>query len=208
MNALAQQFEQALLASDRIKSDELLGKALTQHSSSEVIEQLIVPTLVKIGKAWELGEIALSQIYMSGRLCEQMVDELMPAGIQVAELQPRLAIAVLNDYHFLGKKIVYSMLRASGLELVDYGHKTVEDLLTSVQQDNIDILLISVLMLPSALKIKAFREQLGQYKLKLIVGGAPFIFDRQLWHEVGADAVGYNAADAVTLVHKMIGEIT
>ncbi len=41
MNALAQQFEQALLASDRIKSDELLGKALTQHSSSEVIEQLI-----------------------------------------------------------------------------------------------------------------------------------------------------------------------
>jgi len=34
------------------------------------------------------------------------------------------------------------------------------------------------------------------------VGGAPFIFDPNLWQEVGADAMGRNAADAIKLLQK------
>jgi len=33
-----------------------------------------------------------------------------------------------------------------------------------------------------------------------VVGGAPFNFDTELWHEVGAHAMGRSAADAAHVV--------
>lgn len=38
--------------------------------------------------------------------------------------------------------------------------------------------------------------------VRLRGGGAPFLFDENLWREVGADAMGRNAAEAVTLVSE------
>lgn len=67
------------------------------------------------------------------------------------------------------------MLRASGFNLVDYGRKTVDELVTCVVEDKIEILLVSVLLLPSALKVKQLQEKLKQANSNaiLIVGGAP-----------------------------------
>ena len=42
---------------------------------------------------------------------------------------------------------------------------------------------------------------------KVVVGGAPFLFDDQLWQEVGADAMGKSAADAVAIVTRLMGEM-
>lgn len=210
MNEFLRQFEEALKASNRLKADEILQIACKQAPAQEVIEQLVVPTLLKIGKDWEEGKVALAQIYMSGRICEELVNNILPSDVQRTQTQPRAAIAVLHDYHMLGKKIVYSMLRASGFELIDYGRKTVDELVTCVLEDRIEVLLISVLMLPSALKIKQVREKLKQAgsNVILIVGGAPFNFDSNLWQEVGADAMGHNAAEAVTIVRKIKGGMT
>ena len=43
--------------------------------------------------------------------------------------------------------------------------------------------------------------------MRVIVGGAPFLFDDKLWREVGADAMGRNAAEAVTLVSDWMREM-
>jgi methanogenic corrinoid protein MtbC1 len=58
-------------------------------------------------------------------------------------------------------------------------------------------------MLNSALHIKDLVARFKKEKIniKVIVGGAPFIFDRELWKEVGAYAMGANASDALVLVH-------
>jgi methanogenic corrinoid protein MtbC1 len=86
----------------------------------------------------------------------------------------------------------------------------VEELVKRIQQDQVKILLISVLMLPSALRIKKLRERLNQVgsKVKIVVGGAPFRFDEQLWREVGADAVGRSATEAVDVVNQVIEEMS
>jgi methanogenic corrinoid protein MtbC1 len=39
------------------------------------------------------------------------------------------------------------------------------------------------------------------------VGGAPFLFDDQLWQEVGADAMGKSASDAVAIVERLMGDM-
>jgi methanogenic corrinoid protein MtbC1 len=121
-----------------------------------------------------------------------------------------MAIATLNDYHLLGKRIVYSVLRAGGFDLQDYGRVTVEEVIRRVQEDRIRVLLISTLLLNSALHVRDVVDGLkkaGQ-NVKVVVGGAPFRFDDQLWREVNADAMGYSAAEAPGIVNKIMGGLS
>ncbi|RKZ49395.1 MAG: cobalamin-binding protein [Candidatus Parabeggiatoa sp. nov. 3] len=199
---LLEEFEQALLSLDRLAVKNLLTKFSSSESPIELIEKLVVPALNHIGFEWEAGRVALSQVYMSGRLCEEFVKTILPHADFKRKDQPNMAIAVLEDYHLLGKRVVYSVLRASGFELLDYGRVTVDEVVSRVKADQIDILLISVLMLPSALRIKDLKAKLNQQGIavKLIVGGAPFRFDANLWKEVGADAMGKNASEAINII--------
>jgi trimethylamine corrinoid protein len=210
MQNSVQSFRKALESLDRIQAEALFQQALSAGSAIEVVEQLVVPALEQIGQRWSEGHIALSQIYMSGKFCEELVDRVLPPSAPERKNQPRQAIVVLNDYHMLGKRIVYSVMRASGFELFDYGRLDVQELVERVIKDQLRILLISVLMLPSALKIRELRDALNVrgIPLKILVGGAPFQFDPQLWVEVGADAMGLSATDAVAIVQRWAGEMT
>lgn len=206
----AAQFRQALEALDHPRAERLFEQALGQSSPLETVEGLIVPALTGIGQGWEEGSVALSQVYMSGRLCEQLVDRVLPPSDPLRKGQPGQAIVVLNDFHLLGKRIVYSVLRASGFELFDYGTMQVEPLVERVIAEDIRILLVSVLMLPSALRIRELRDRLDARgaQVRLVVGGAPFQFDPGLGREVGADAVGLSAADALTIMGRLVEELT
>jgi len=207
MTISIEEFQQALQSLNRLEVQQILKRALIDRSPLQCIENLVLPTMMQIGTGWEQGTITLSQVYMSGRICEDLVDTILPPADPKRKDQPTMAIATLDDYHMLGKRIVYSVLRSSGFELLDYGRRTMDALAGSVQDDGIEILLVSVLMLPSALRVRDLKTKLDQrnVNLKLGVGGAPFRFDENLWVEVGADAMGRNASDAVEIIAQMTG---
>lgn len=200
---LIEEFEQALLSIDRLTIRNML---LQSGDPIQAIDTLIVPVLDRIGQGWEQGTVSLSQVYMSGRICEELVNSLLPEDRRKYEKQPQMAITVLDDYHVLGKRIVYSMLRSVGFECLDYGQMTADALIQRAQDDEIEILLISSLMLRSALHIADVTLALSNNNVptKILVGGAPFRFDTTLWREVGADGVGRNAADALSLVTNLV----
>jgi methanogenic corrinoid protein MtbC1 len=58
-------------------------------------------------------------------------------------------------------------------------------------------------MLPSALRVKDLREQLDEKRIQIVVGGAPFRFDSNLWKEVKANYCGHNPADALRIVKQL-----
>jgi methylmalonyl-CoA mutase cobalamin-binding domain/chain len=195
----------ALLTVNRLEVKKILTTPPPDFSPYELVEKLVVPSLEEIGSGWESGRYSLSQVYMSGRICEEVVDQILPPHHETRRYQPKMGIVVLEDYHLLGKRIVYSILRASGYELHNYGRMNVEEVARRIKQDQIEVLLISVLMLPSALRIKNLRDRLQQQgsKVKIVVGGAPFRFDAELWQEVGADAVGATATEAVEIIDRL-----
>jgi methanogenic corrinoid protein MtbC1 len=209
MEALIKSFRESLESLDRIQADGVFRQALTILTPIQAVEQVVVPALEQIGAAWQAGSVALSQVYMSGRYCEELVEQVLPPSDPDRKHQPRSAIVVLSDYHMLGQRIVYSVMRASGFELFDYGRMDVDELVARVRADRLRVLLISVLMLPSALKVREVCERLkaGDIPVKVAVGGAPFLFDDQLWREVGADAMGHSAADAVAITQRWMEEM-
>ncbi len=201
-------FRESLEALDRVGANGQFQEALERMSAIDAVEQLVVPALEQIGADWEAGNVALSQVYMSGRICEELVERVLPPSDPDRKHQPRSAIVLLNDYHSLGKRIVYSVMRASGFELFDYGRMGVDEIVERAIADQIKVLLISVLMLPSALNVQEVCSRLRARgaEIKVAVGGAPFLFDDDLWKRVGADAMGRSAADAVRIVERWMEE--
>jgi methanogenic corrinoid protein MtbC1 len=198
------EFSSKLISMDRVGAESILSQSREHNSPLEIVENLIVPALEKIGCGWENGTVALAQVYMGSRICEDLVDLFLPPSCSERISQPKMAIALLDDYHALGKMIVYASLRASGYELQDYGRLTSQELIQRICDDPINIILISTLMLRSALQIKEVRAGLlaAGLQTKIIVGGAPFRFAPELWNEVGADAWGTTAGEAVAAVIK------
>ena len=206
MEQTAAAFEQALLRLDRMSAWQMIQVLTERLSPVKIIEELIARALERIGEGWARGDLSLSQVYMSGKMCEEIVDTLLPPGNQQRQNQPRMAITVLEDYHLLGKRIVYSIIRSSGFDLEDYGRTDVAGLLDRIRKDRIDLLFISVLMLPSALRIKEVTARVHGENLntRVIVGGALFLFDGRLWREVGASAMGRTASDALRFLEQII----
>lgn len=154
--------------------------------------------------------MALSQVYVSGRIAEEVVEDLFYKNENRRPDQPKIAIALLDDHHMLGKRIVSTILQASGFEILDLGRVEAKDLVEHVQAEKIDILLISTLMLRAALQVKVACQLIKDANLstKVIVGGAPFRFDPELWREVGADAMGHDGADAIELLSQMMEDLS
>ena len=207
MTDLTKDFMEALLALDRLAAKQILQDQTDRLAPTVFIEEVVVAALERIGAGWQAGTFALSQVYMAGRICEELIDEILPPRSPERKDRPKMAVCVLADHHKLGKVIVYSLLRASGFDLLDYDTIEVDDLVARVAKDRIEILLISVLMLPSALKVTQVREQLTAVglDLKIIVGGAPFRFDDGLWREVGADAMCRSASEVVAVINEFMG---
>ena len=104
-------FEQALLATDQATAARQLLQSYRQNGPVVAFNDLVIPALVRIGSGWEEGEVALAQVYMSGKLSQQLIADLPTPATDARADQPSLAIGILEDSHVLGKQIVVQMLQ-------------------------------------------------------------------------------------------------
>lgn len=202
-------FEKALINYNKSEVNKILLHFLAEKNGIDFIDEYIVKSLTSIGDKWERGEVALSQVYMSSRLCEEIAMSISAEKkLPIKNVKP-IAIVTLEDYHTLGKKIVSAVVRSRGVDLIDYGPiSDLEEIVKRVTEDRIKILMISVLMYPSALKIKKISQMLHEKdpSVKILVGGAPFLMDSTLWKEVGADEMGKSAADNIDIIDRWVKE--
>lgn len=104
----------ALIAVDKFRASSISKKVCDSDSPMLCLENLIMPALEEVGRLWESGELSLSQVYMSGRICEEIVDTMLPPKDPEKIYQPKIGIAVIEDHHTLRKQIVSSVLMAGG----------------------------------------------------------------------------------------------
>lgn len=198
-------FEEALLAMDR---EAALSIASPYTNPSDLADNMLVPCLENIGKGWAEGRLALAQVYLSAQICEDILQSVSTSLKMKPKRNEQIAIVLLEDHHSLGKMIVRATLMAAGYSIVDLGRLEVEELVAHLKLSPVELLLISVLMLPSAYKVAQLKKRLEEESIptKLIVGGAPFRIDQNLWQEVGADGFGNVASDAIDIVKRMLRE--
>ena len=208
MESVQARFREALLAMDYVTSAALFAQAEQREGgAAQVAEALLLPVLEGLGEEWEKGLLSLAQIYVAGRICDDLTQSLGASPELTADAP--VAMANLLDHHALGKRIVLAHLRVGGIVVRDYGSGiTPEEVVDRAERDHIRVLLLSTLMLASALEVGRVKRlcQDRHLALAVVAGGAPFRLDPGLGRAVGADAVGYAASDALAHVRHFLGE--
>ena len=209
IRGLSDRLDRALLNLEREEVRRVIvdGVGPTALSVADFADRVVGPALCRIGEGWEAGEVALSQVFMAGRIMEACLNENrlpIPTDSKV-----EVGIGVLGDHHTLGKALVSSVLRIGGYGVRDLGSGlTPEQIVEGAYEADVSVLLISVLMLNRALQVAEVMSLIsdgGRGPMPVLVGGAPFLHDPTLWTHVGADACGRNAADALKLVAQATG---
>ncbi|MBF0192843.1 MAG: B12-binding domain-containing protein [Magnetococcales bacterium] len=65
LTILRSEFREALESYDVSRAEALFRQAMSLGLPMDMVEALVTPTLEEIGRAWEEGRLALSQIYLS-----------------------------------------------------------------------------------------------------------------------------------------------
>jgi methylmalonyl-CoA mutase cobalamin-binding domain/chain len=197
---------EAILNLDKDDLESLVEASLATMTPLQVAEDIISPALELIGGMWEEGSANLAQVYLGSRLCEDLLNRILPGESHWRRDSPVIAITNFEDHHSLGKRIVFMTLRSNGYDIIDLGWTDASSIGRAAKEKEVEVLMVSTLMLRSALKSKEIPALLRKNGLNalMVVGGAPFFFDPELAREVGADAVGSNGTDAGDIVRSLM----
>jgi 5-methyltetrahydrofolate--homocysteine methyltransferase len=123
-------------------------------------------------------------------------------------LKARIVLAtVRGDLHDIGKNIVNLVLRNSGFDVVDLGKNAdAQAIVDTAHKQKADVIGLSSLMTTTLDEMQAVIELRNKKvpEIKVIVGGAAVSPEYAL--EIGADAYGRDAMDAVRQVRKLLGD--
>ncbi|NAS88708.1 cobalamin-binding protein [ANME-1 cluster archaeon AG-394-G21] len=136
----------------------------------------------------------------------QILKPLLQEEVKAEEKIGKVVIGtVKGDVHDIGKEIVSIMLASDGFEVIDLGTDVEKEAYAkSVQEVGADIIAMSALLTTTreymAEVIQYFRE--AELEVKILVGGSAVSEEYAM--EIGADAYGKDAVDAVKKAKALI----
>ncbi len=208
---LLSEMSEALQKGDDAKVGELTQKAIDEGMQPKVVlDNGLIAGMDVIGKRFRNHEIFLPDVLLSARAMYAGMDLLKPLFLQdeVPSIGKVVLGTVQGDLHDIGKNLVGIMLKGAGFEIVDLGKDVPPEVfVNTAEKEEAGIIGMSTLLTttaPAMIRvIEILRERGLDGRIKTIVGGAPVSQD--LAKEIGADAYGYDAANAVDSVKDMVG---
>ncbi len=208
---LLSEISEALQKGDDAKVGELTKKAIDEGMQPKVVlDDGLIAGMDVIGKRFRNHEIFLPDVLLSARAMYAGMDLLKPLFLQdeVPSIGKVVLGTVQGDLHDIGKNLVGIMLKGAGFEIVDLGKDVPPEVFVdTAEKEEAGIIGMSTLLTttaPAMIRvIEILRERGLDGRIKTIVGGAPVSQD--LAKEIGADAYGYDAANAVDSVKDMVG---
>lgn len=210
---LLEALKQAVINGDTQEAEELAKEAVEEDMDPLLaLEEGLGKGIKIVGDGFGKGEMFLPEL-VSGADAMQagtkiLTEELNSRGMARKSVGTFLIGTAAGDIHFIGKTLVATLLATNGFEVWDIGEdKSAEDFVEAVQQYKPDIVGISALLTTSMLAqrevLKVLSEANLRSQVKVMVGGAPVTAE---WaEEIGADAYGINAYEAVTKAKALMG---
>jgi len=197
---------------DDEKVAELTQSALDKGMSpEEVLENGLIAAMNIMGKKFKNHEVFLPDVLLAARAMHAGMDILKP--LLISQGLPSRGKVVLGtvegDLHDIGKNLVGIMLQGAGYDVVDLGNDVpARQFLERALAEDATVVGISALLtttMPMMKEVVALiKEEAPGGKLKTLVGGAPVT--GEFAREIGADAYGYDAANAVECVKELVKE--
>ena len=175
----------------------------------DIINMSLIAAMDVIGRRFGAGEIFVPEMLVSAITMKKGLEIIKPllkedAGQSKGKI---VLCTVKGDLHDIGKNLVAMMLEGAGFEVFDLGiDTTVETVINKIDEIQPDILGLSALLtttMPEMQKvIEALQAKGNRDRISVMIGGAPV--SAQFAQDIGADAFGQDAAEAVSIARSFI----
>lgn len=175
----------------------------------DLLKKGLLSAMDLVGERFGEGEIFIPQVIWSAKAMQAGMDLLRPHFTEGQ--QPKSARIIIGtaqgDIHDIGKNLVGMMLEGAGFEVVDLGVDIKpEQFVEKAVEEKADIIAVSALLtttMMSMAEVVSLKNEKALSSLKVIIGGAPLSLN--FCKEIGADAYGVDAMDAVAKVKELMG---
>ena len=187
----------------------LVRQALEERCAPlDILHRGLIAGMDVVGEQFRKREIFLPDVLIAARGMYAGLDLLKPLLAQ--EGVPSAGRIVLGsvhgDLHDIGKNLVAIMLKGAGFDVLDLGADVPAQRFVDAAQEHgatvigLSALLTTMPVMKEVVDLVRARGLAG--RVKVIVGGAPV---SEAWaREIGADAHGYDAANAVERVRALV----
>lgn len=172
----------------------------------EIIADGISRGLEIVGSKFEAGEYFLADLIMAGEVVQEAMpvlkEKMDPGGSSKGTV---ILATVAGDIHEIGKNIVGMILSANGYEVIDLGVDVpAAKIVETARASGARLVGLSALlstMVGSIKDVVDTSQAAGlRDKVKIVIGGA--CTSRELCTEMGADAYGETAIDALRIFNE------
>ena len=204
--------QQAVIDGDYKTAEALAQEALGKGVSAlDICGQGVIPAMAVVGQKMKSGEYFIPEVLMSVKAMNAVSGLINPLLAQSDAGKPFGKVilgTIKGDLHDIGKNLVGIMLKGAGFEIVDLGNDvTAERFVDAAVDSGAKVIGISALLTTTMSSMKDVVDLVQERglagEIHTIVGGAPV--SKEFADEIGADAYGYDAANAVEQVKALTG---
>jgi len=210
-SGVIEQIKQSIIEGDDVAAKAAAEKALAEGLAPvDILNSGIVPGIETTGQLRADGQYFMPDVILGAeafKAASSVIEPRLKAGD--AHKAGKVVLGVVaGDMHNLGITIVAAMLRGAGFEVQELGIDVpVATFIAKAKDGDVDIVGMGAYMTTTMLVMKDVIEGLKKEKLrgkvKVMVGGVPL--SQEYADEIGADAWGKDALDAVVKAKQVMG---
>lgn len=201
-----------LVTGEDEKVCDLTRQAIDQGiPPDQILNSGLIAGMTIVSDKFKAHDIFLPDVLLAAKAMHAGLDELRP--LLIKEGIPSLGTVVIGsvqgDLHDIGKNLVAIMLKGAGFEVIDLGNDVAPNsFVQTAREKNASVIGMSALLTTTMSTMKAVVELVKEKgladEIKTVVGGAPV--SEAFAREIGADAYGFDAANAVDRVRTLVGQ--
>jgi methanogenic corrinoid protein MtbC1 len=209
---LARSYLDRLLAGDRHGATRLiLDAAKGGMPVADIYMNVFQPSQREVGRLWHLNQLSAAHEHYCTAATQTIMAQLYP---YIFDGSPRgqgfIGTCATGEIHELGMRMVTDLFELDGWDTTYLGASSPIAAVVALTAERQAALIGISVTVPSYLGeaaklIAALRAEPALAGLKILVGGLPFYTLPKLWRELGADAVAWDAREAVRVGHELVG---
>ncbi len=208
---LLNELAESVIRGQHERTTELTRKVIDLETvPKDILDNGLIAGMNVVGERFKAHEIFLPDVLLAARAMCSGMDLLKP--LLITEGIPMIGKVVIGsiqgDLHDIGKNLVGIMLKGAGFEVIDLGNDVPpESMIEAAKEHEADVIGMSALLTTTMPMMGKVVEQINSSglsgQIRTIVGGAPV--SENFAKDIGADAYGFDAANAVDRVKFLTG---
>lgn len=218
LDAIIKAYNDAVFDTDKEAAFAVVNQALEEGVTAEdVVFKIVIPAIEEMMSLVAKDPDAnLAQHFMTAQIAAEVTERMLEKFQSPPVTLGKVVIGTAyGDLHSLGKRIVMGCLKALMVDVIDLGvNVPAERFVDEAVANDAQVIAISAMMVHSAngengcRKVRKILAERGlEKRIRIVVGGAPYRYDGELYRTVGADAWAADGVSAGKVIVDMIKEV-